>query len=303
MYHKVTVIGLGTLGGFLCKNISELDFVKEIIIVDPDIVEGKNVFKSIYKSSNIGEYKVDALAEIISDDVTVTKIRQEYIEGKTLLPKSNLVIDCRDVVCDRKAEIDVRFYISERVLIIDCRKNVRNKQCYDGAYSINLSKSEINKASFFAAQIIECGEIKNMIQNNLVQRVDLNLLSYEMSKSIEKSIRNKIDMIYDLSDNAQRLQCIEENVKPILTLNKKRDIEVFVGERTKVLEKRISESPDIAKTKHAVLQQNSLTKSLDVIQALERIINLQPEISNFIVTVRQKDGKEYVELLEETGAA
>jgi hypothetical protein len=180
---------------------------------------------------------------------------------------------------------------------------VRNKQCYDGSYSINLSKSEINKAAFFAAQIIESGEIKHMISNNLVQRVDLNLLSYEMSKSIEKAVNNKIDMVYDLSDNAQRLQCIEENVKPILTLNKKQDIEVFVGERTKSLEKRIFKFPEVAKTKYAVIQQNSLTRSLDVIQALENIVTLQPEISNFIVTVRQKDGKEYVELLEETGAA
>ena len=46
MDNKVTVIGLGTLGGFLCKNISELDCIKELIIVDLDIVEGKNVFQS-----------------------------------------------------------------------------------------------------------------------------------------------------------------------------------------------------------------------------------------------------------------
>ena len=303
MYHKVTVIGLGTLGGFLCKNISELDFVKEIIVVDPDIVEGRNVFKSIYKSSHIGEYKVDALADIIGDDVAVTKICQAYIEGITLLPKSDLVIDCRDIVCDRQTEIDIRFYISEKVLIIDCRKNVRNKQCYDGAYSINLSKSEINKAAFFAAQIIESGDIKHMMINRLVQRVDLNLLSYEITKSIEKSMRNRIDMIYDLSDDAQRLQCIEENVKPILTLNQHQDIEVFVGERTNNLEENISKFPDVEKTKYAVLKKNSITKSQDIIKELEKLVKRQPGISNFIVTVRQRNGEEYVELLEETGAA
>lgn len=303
MYNKVTVIGLGTLGGFLCKNISELDCIKELTIVDYDIVEGKNVFKSIYSSSQIGEYKVNALADIINDDVAVTKIKQTYIEGMTILPKSDLVIDCRDIVCNRKTEIDARFYISETILIIDCRQNVYNKQSYDGAYSVNLTKGEINKAAFFASQIIENGDLKNMISNKLIQKVDLNLLKDIMSKSIKRSIENRIDMIYEATATSQRLQCINESVNPIINLNSQQDIEIFVGERTKSLENNIIKFPKASKTKHAVLPKKSLQTSSDVIKSLSDLIALQPGVSNFIVTIRKRNGQTYVELLEETGAA
>jgi len=36
---------------------------------------------------------------------------------------------------------------------------------------------------------------------------------------------------------------------------------------------------------------------------LSEIVRRQPGVSNFIVTIRKKHGKPYVELLEETGAA
>ena len=54
---------------------------------------------------------------------------------------------------------------------------------------------------------------------------------------------------------------------------------------------------------HAVIPKNSLNNSLDVIQSLTNLVTLQPGVSNFIVTVRKENGKDYVELLEETGAA
>lgn len=303
MYQTMTVIGLGTLGGFLCKHISEIESIKELTIVDHDIVEGRNVFKSVYRVEDVGEYKVDALCNIINEDVTVTKINTRYIEGKTQLPPSDLVIDCRDIVCDRSSEIDVRFFISERILMIDCRKNVRNRCDYEGAYRIQLNKSEINTASFFAAQTIVSGQLKEMINNNMVQRINLNLISSVMDKSIRRTLNNKLDIIYELADNAQRLQCIEENIRPILKLNKKSDVEVFIGERTKELNNVIP-FPQVAKTKYALIPQNSLNNSFDVIQALTDIVKEQPGIMNFIVTVR-KDNFEspFIELVEETGAA
>jgi hypothetical protein len=293
----VTVIGIGTLGGFLCRNISELDSTREIIIVDHDIVEGRNVFKSIYNSASIGEYKVDALSRIIEEGVAVTKIKEEYIEGVTLLPKSDLVIDCRDIVCSRGMQIDVRFYISDRTLMIDCRKNVQTSS-YSRGYSINLTKNEIRKAAFFASQVIESNQIENMIVNNLVQRIDLNILKYAMSESIEESVNNKIDMIYEASDGVQRLHCIEESVTPILELNQKQQLDIFVGERPP-----IASDPFFNESKHSTYPQSSLTNSFDVIKALTKLVSEQPGVSNFIVTVKRRGDLKYVELLEETGAA
>lgn len=298
MLRKVTVIGLGTLGGFLCKHISELENIKEMVIVDNDVVESKNVFTSIYKYSHIGEYKVDALKELIGDDVSVTIRRQEYREGSTILPYSDLVIDCRDIVCDRKNEIDVRLFISEKILIFDCRKFVKNACSYDGKYSIQLNKSEINKAAFFAAQIINSEELPHMIKNNMVQRVDLNLLPSVMNKAIRKTLENKIDIIYDLSSSARRLHCVDENIRPILTLNKAVDTKVFVGSRDDT-----RKFPKVMSDKYQIIPKNSLRNSFDVIQTLTEVVKKQPGVKNFIVTVRSENGEDFVELLEETGAA
>lgn len=305
MFRKVAVIGIGTLGGFLCKHISELDEVKELVIIDPDIVESKNVFKSIYNSSQVGDFKINALADIINDDVTVTGINKRYVEGKTSLPQCNLIIDCRDVVCDRDGEIDIRFYISQKVLIIDCRKNVRNACAYNGAYSTNLSRPEINKAAFYAAQIIDSDEVHDMMKNNLLQRIDLKILPSVMSKAIKRTLDNKIDIIYEQTDISQRLQCIEDNIKPILNLNQSQHVDVYVGEKPSqnIIQKLFHRMPEVAETKYSMIPAGSLNTSMDVMERLSDLVELQPGVSNYIVTVRRENGKSFIELLEETGAA
>ena len=305
MFRKVAVIGVGTLGGFLCKHISELNQVKELVIMDPDIVESKNVFNSIYQSSHVGDYKVNALADIINDDVAVTKINRKYIEGKTFLPQCNLVIDCRDVVCDRTSEIDIRLYITERILMMDCRKKVSNACSYDGAYAVKLTKNEINKASFYAAQIIDSTQIFDMMKNNLVQQVDLEILPSIMGKAITRSMENRMDIVYENPDISNRLQCLEDNIKPILELNKKQPVDVYVGEKKSqsILQKLFHKMPEVAETQYAMIPAGSLNTSMDVMNRLSDLVKIQPGVSNYIVTVRRKHGQTFVELLEETGAA
>lgn len=308
VYRTVVVIGLGTLGGFLCKHLSETEEVKELVLVDHDIVEGKNIFKSIYRPSDVGEYKVNALENIIEDDVSISKLITEYIDGKTRLPNNDLVIDCRDIVCNRSNEIDVRFYISDRILVVDCRKNVRNVCNYQGAYRTQLNKSEISKAAFFATQTIFSGQLEEMVRNNMIQRINLDLISSVMDRSIQQSLKNKMDIIYDLADDTQRLQCIEENIGPILALNRAEDLDVFVGGKYSYEElpktAQVIQFPEVAKTKYALIPKNSLNSSFDVIQKLTDLVRAQPGVSNFIITVvKDQSGKPYVELIEETGAA
>ena len=45
MYGDICLIGIGTLGGFLAKNISELESTKNLTLIDYDIVEQKNIRK------------------------------------------------------------------------------------------------------------------------------------------------------------------------------------------------------------------------------------------------------------------
>ena len=46
MYRRIAVIGLGTIGGFLVKHLSEINNIQEIIVVDYDEVESKNISNS-----------------------------------------------------------------------------------------------------------------------------------------------------------------------------------------------------------------------------------------------------------------
>jgi len=306
---RIAVIGLGSLGGALCKNISEMESIDELVIVDYDILESKNVHNSVYRASQIGETKVDALKEIIENDIHAIPLNMKYKEGKTPLPECDLVVDCRDVVCDRGKEIDVRLYISGKILILDCRKNVTSKHHYEGSYRRHLSKGELNKAGFFAAQIICSKEIDHLKSNNTVQRIDLNLLPSIINKAMKKRFDNHIDIIYESVDGADRLQCLTENIQPIMTLSRQKDINVYVGERESndlcLLKPRNSLSSilETPKTNYAVIPQNSLRNSNELIYALSEIVKSQHNLVNFIVTVRECKGETFVELLEETGAA
>jgi hypothetical protein len=119
-----------------------------------------------------------------------------------------------------------------------------------------------------------------------------------MNRAIRKTLENKIDIIYELSDNSRRLQCIDENIHPILTLNRVADTKVIVGSKQPK-----EKFPEVSSTKYQIIPKNSLNNSFDVIQKLTDVVKKQPGVKNFIVTVRSENGEDYVELLEETGAA
>lgn len=294
---RITVIGIGSFGGFLCKHLSELESVKELHIIDYDFVESKNVRNSIYSISQVGEYKVDALKEIINDEVFVMEFKAAYEEGKTKLPKTDLVIDCRDVVCDRGNEIDVRLYISGRVLIIDCRKNVKCHQEYKGAYNTSLTKSEIRKAAFYAAQIISSSGLSTLKGNGLIQTIDLDLIPGVLTKAVNETLANKSDLIYEVFDHTERIQRLDEHIKPIMTLNRTQDIKIVLADN-----KEEKAFPKVAKTKYAIIPKRSLQTSSDLIERLTNLVKEKGDFMNFIVVLKEEaNGRQYIELLEETG--
>ncbi len=298
--RKILIIGVGSFGGFLCKHLSELESVKELFIVDYDFVEPKNARSSIYSISQVGEYKVDALKEIIQDDVLVKEFKAKYEEGKTKLPKVDLVIDCRDIVCDRANEIDMRLYISGKILVIDCRKNIKCHQEYEGSYSINLSKSEIRRAAFFAAQVIDSQQMSNLLHNRLIQTVDLNVLPDIIHKSIKETLENKSDLLYEVFDQTDRIHGLQENIAPIMKINKINDVRVVIGEKPK----GILNLPTFAETKNSIIERGSLKTSTDLVETLTNLVKQKGDFMNFIVLVKEgHDGKPYIELLEETGGS
>ena len=118
VYKSICVIGIGTVGGFLCKYLSEQKSVEKITIVDYDVVSTRDIFRSVYSIGDIGEYKVVALTNKLKD-VEVTVIQKKFIDRHTKLPANDIVIDCRDVIVELDPIINVKLYISSNYLVVN----------------------------------------------------------------------------------------------------------------------------------------------------------------------------------------
>ena len=64
--QDVTIAGLGGIGSYVVFMLSRLD-VNTMTLYDPDIVERVNLSGQLYNSNQIGDYKVDAVANMIAN--------------------------------------------------------------------------------------------------------------------------------------------------------------------------------------------------------------------------------------------
>lgn len=287
MFRKIGVIGLGSLGGFLCKHLSELDQVKHLVTIDPDFVQSRNLKTSMFQRMDVGNLKVNAVERIINNGVEVTKMHKRYEEGKTKLPKCDLVIDCRDIICSRKSEIDMKLYISERFLVINCKKQVYFNKSTPGSYLTKISKDEINTAAFFATRIINSDQIQTLLKNQIVQTVDINNLIPAVKEDIQSILQNREDMIYDAYKGSERLVQIEENLEPIYNKSKKQNIKVQVGGSEKL---------------QSIIPKNSLNMPADIIPQLLALMP-QEKSTTYVVKFERGFYGPCVYLIKEIGGA
>jgi len=292
VYSNITIIGLGTIGGFLAKNFSELESIKKLVIIDYDVVENSNLKNSIYKKTDVGKFKVDCLYNIvnkINNDLEIVKIKDKYIEGITKIPKCDLVIDCRDFTYDRGSEIDIRLYISSRYLIIDCRKDMIYQIHYEGKYIDNLTKEDISSAMFNASMFISTGLIKEFINKKIVHKIELDYLKKSSYERLDE-YNNKLEIVLDHHEGAEKFINFFENAERLIELNKKFELNVCLGDKNYPLAKKIipvNENQNV----------NELTKKF------LSFINLPYNFNNYIISLVIEKKECYVILIPETGAA
>jgi len=285
LYNTITVIGVGSLGSFVVSAISGLETVTEIICVDHDIVQEKNLKNSLYRDYDVGKLKVDALCDIINgrrDDLNVIGINKKFIEGEILLPDSDLVIDCRDYTYNRVEEIDVRLYLSSRYLIVDCRKNVNYENQHKGKYLTELTRSDLRNAGYIFTTIIDYNQISYLIKTKSVQRFELDYL--------KGFIKKKTDLIYDSYYGQDRFVNLPDNIQPIMDANKNSDINVCIGSK----DNPISET---------IIPSGILTSGNDVVNSLKAMLSYSNNFNNYVVCLSKKDNFYVIELVPETGAA
>lgn len=99
----VTIIGCGGIGSWIALDLA-LVGVKKLNLIDNDIIEKTNLNRTPYKTSQIGEFKVAALQELIEErrDIDIQIFTQKYEDIDEILKEKiklvDYMIDCRDTV-------------------------------------------------------------------------------------------------------------------------------------------------------------------------------------------------------------
>lgn len=294
MYESIVIIGVGSLGGFVADNISKMSDLQKLILIDPDIVESKNIGKSIYRKQDVGKFKVNALRQIIefsNTDLIIENYPIEYIDNKIYTPDADLVIDCRDIICSRNNNIDMRLYISFNMLILDCEKNCTISTPSTGRYIQNLTSMEIAYASILATQIIYSEKIDELIKRQMIQQIPINYVNKEILKTI-KEYNDKPDLILDYCNGDEKIKNFYECLPSIVKANETKDLMVIVGQD--------KEGQIIQKFKKFELSSYNI--AVTKIGDLSR--NLKLNYESYTLRLNQTDLDEvYIELLPETGGA
>jgi len=285
VYKNITVIGLGTLGGFVADAVSSLESTEKIIIIDHDVVESKNLKNSIYRQIDIGLPKTEALKDILqskNQDLDIEIMTEKFLEQKSEIPDSDLILDCRDITYDRGTKIDARMFISSRYLIVDCRKNVNYSKQVVGKYIVELSKDDLRYAASIVSMAIHSGTFKSLLKNKSVQKYELDYV---------KHIDNyECDIVYENLVGENKFINLPDKIVPIIDMNKSKDINVFLGSKVLPITERL-------------IPKNTLQNSGDLISNLISVATSECDFNHFIISLFQENNQVFIELIPETGAA
>lgn len=288
MYSDICLIGLGTLGGFLAKNLSELDTTKNLLLIDYDTVEPENIKNSIYTKEDIGNLKTKAICtKLHNNSCRVNVLNKKFIEGETKIPKFDLVLDCRDFTYNREKLIDARLYISFRNLVIDCRKNVNYEKQHEGKYISSLSKTDLKNVALNVTMLIENGLFKKIVKKQTVHKIPIDVVS----EGVQKQINKNIDVIYDKSLCKEQLINLNNNYSTILDINKNNNLTVYLGDKNSPYSETLVPRNNLRTIQDIILSFTTLTQ------------NLPYQFNYYIISVSNYNNKYYVELLPETGSA
>lgn len=298
-FNSITIIGTGTLGGHLCKHLAESSEINKLTLVDQDLVDSKDTELGIFKPVDILEPKVHVLYRMFSSyKIEIEPIVKFYKEGITLLPSSDLTIDCRNVFGKRDLNIDIKMFITDRLLVLDFQKKYKDENQLKGEYRLKLSKHEISTAAYYATNLITCDNIlEELLKSRSVKYIDIDIIKSTMSQSINDS-KQKCDLIYDLDEDTRRLKRVNEIVQPIIKKNKERPLKLAVKERDSIV-RNVFEFPKVAETTYQIIPQNTLKNSKDVIDVLRIAVKDMEDVSKIIPVLMH----DKIYILRETGGA
>lgn len=131
------IIGLGGIGSWVAIDCALLGY-KFLYLIDPDKIELSNLNRTLFKLDQVGEYKVDAIANLIKErrtDVSILKIPELLTEDIiNEFPIRSDIFDCTDNLRQRSLFKNKKF------------KNYI-KLGYDG-FSMTIIKNDFSSGSW-----------------------------------------------------------------------------------------------------------------------------------------------------------
>ena len=296
--NDVVIIGTGTLGGHLCKHLAESSQISKLTLIDKDIVDTKDTTLGVFQLVDLAEPKVSALKRMfLNHNVEIEDRAELYIDGITELPKSDLVIDCRNMFGKRCLSIDIKMFISGRFLILDFQKEEKTGTQQKGEYIIELTKHEISRAAYYAKDLICSNILLELLNSRSVKYIDIDIIQSVMLKNINLS-KNKPDMIYEIDKNISRLSRVDEVVKPILDKNKETHLKVIVEDRNPLV-RQVFGMPKTSKMNYTIIPQNTLETPEQVIELLGEAIEGKNKTMRFLPVIINDE----IHILQEVGGA
>ncbi len=123
---RITLIGAGSVGGFVALLLAQIARFKPILldVFDPDTVETKNRINQIYGDTHIDMPKVEALAQIVHTHSGMD-IRALFERANTETPLAGIVISAVDSMQERIRIFEAIRYNAGVTLYIDARAGER----------------------------------------------------------------------------------------------------------------------------------------------------------------------------------
>lgn len=125
-YQYVLIVGLGGIGNWVALDLALSGRVSNMILIDGDTVDIHNLNRTIFRYSDVGEYKVDAVKYqilerrsniniITYNQITNDKLLSEMIKimfdgDNSVYHNDCLIMDCRDDIYDDLLDFNCKLY-------------------------------------------------------------------------------------------------------------------------------------------------------------------------------------------------
>lgn len=190
---KIIVLGAGSTGSFTAFTLAKMG-VKNIEVIDFDIVEKHNIPNQYYRLQDVGKLKVEALKEIIKEftGTEINTIVQEIDKDTTFDADLNtIIINCLDNIETRKIVSNILNDLP--IKMIDTRFGGEGYSIHLVDFSDEESIKQYNKSLEVEIKETGCGE-KAIIYtiNSLASEVCNIIKKIQKSEEVPKILRREL---------------------------------------------------------------------------------------------------------------